>query len=258
MGQPWTPAEIEALGRIDFSTPDFSEMPGRTKDAIRTKATKLGLRQRNMKFTKDGAKANHDYFSKPNAENSYWAGFIAADGCIVEGRRLQVSINRNDLGHLSRLHASLGLDSKITNGIDNTVKLSVPSTRMTMDLAANFNIGPRKSLTLKPPTNLGVKNARAFMAGYIDGDGCFRYGAQSKTGSWKYLILEVVGTEELLTWMAERLPEKPSIRKTENVFVLSSSCKKAFENYLYLHNPALPLLERKWNNNYRIWSPRAA
>lgn len=28
---------------------------------------------------------NDNYFRTPNLENSYWAGFIAADGCVYKG-----------------------------------------------------------------------------------------------------------------------------------------------------------------------------
>jgi hypothetical protein len=195
----------------------------------------------------------------PNELNSYYAGFIAADGCILGDNRLQISVTLNDELHLLKLIGDIESDKELTySPLDNTVRLTLHSTHLVEDLRNNFNITNRKSLTYEPPTNIKGKNKKAFMSGYIDGDGCFRYGAQSGHSDWKYLILEVVGTKAFLDWFNTGLREAGSIRKVDNYYVLQSSCKKAWENHNHLWNPRLPLLERKWNKTYKVFNPRIA
>lgn len=230
--------------------------PDNSWESIKRKASRLNLEPKGTLCRKDSVNVNHSFFESPNELNSYWAGFIAADGCITRETRVQISINKIDEPHLKRFLEDTEAESNITYGKDNTVRVSIPSSKWTNDLKENFNIGPRKSLTLEPPKGLSKKQSLAYITGYIDGDGCWRYGAQSKTGKWKYIVLEVVGTNSFLSWMADRLEGNSSIRKVENYYVLSSSCMNAFKTYIQLWNPELPILDRKWNKNYKVWNPR--
>ncbi len=83
----WTKKEIIILndnyGKIKFF--DLILMlPGRTSGAIRRKAYDNGL-VANLSITnKKFVTTNNNFFSVPNTINSYWAGFIAADGCVSE------------------------------------------------------------------------------------------------------------------------------------------------------------------------------
>ncbi|KKM14075.1 hypothetical protein LCGC14_1709790, partial [marine sediment metagenome] len=49
-------------------------------------------------------KVNHSVFSKPNAKNCYWAGFLAADGCVVSKKtQVEVELQYKDRAHLEKL-----------------------------------------------------------------------------------------------------------------------------------------------------------
>ncbi len=204
----------------------------------------------------DSHKVNHNFFTIPDKTSAYVAGFIAADGCIVKDRIIQVAVNVKDETHLRGLLTAMDGTANVSYGLDNTVKFSFPSTQMAEDLKKHYNITPRKSLTLEPPNIKKKSLIKSFISGFIDGDGCFRYGAQSKHGNWKYLCLEVVSTRPFLEWMDANLPETGRVRDDGEYARLAYTCKKAFEVYNYLHDPTLPLLERKWDNRYKIYAPR--
>jgi hypothetical protein len=207
-------------------------------------------------MTLDSANVDHDFFTELNPINCYIAGFIGADGCIVKERTLQIRVNEKDEDHLRGLRDCMGSTATISWRKDHTVGFSIPSTQMAADLKRHFNIGPRKSLTLRPPNLKLVTHKKAYINGYLDGDGCFRYGAQTKSGNWKYLILEMPGTSQFIEWVDNNLPEHGKIRKVDRYYVAQWTGRKAFEVYNYLYNPALPILERKWDNRYKIWAPR--
>jgi len=202
----------------------------------------------------DSAEVDHAFFSKVTPLSSYIAGFIAADGCIVNDRVLQVSVNVKDQVHLQKMLKHMKSNANLGYGKDNTAKFSIPSTQIAADLLRHYNITPRKSLTLEPPNITGKDNIKAFISGYIDGDGCFRYGSRSKDGNWKYLVLEVIGTRRFLEWMNNNLPVTGSVRDIDTYARLALTCAKAYAAYNYLWDPSLPLLERKWDNRYKIYT----
>lgn len=51
---------------------------------------------------------NHNFFKNKNPLNSYWAGFIAADGSISsKGNELKIALSAKDAGHLEKLSSLL-------------------------------------------------------------------------------------------------------------------------------------------------------
>ena len=115
-------------------------------------------------------KINQDYFSVPNLENSYVAGFIAADGNIHKSKnKLRIDLQIRDAEYLQNI-VLLFSDKKITTTKRNYRSISLWSWKIISDLQKNFNITPNKSLTLKPP-KLEGQNALAFIIGNLDGDG---------------------------------------------------------------------------------------
>jgi hypothetical protein len=148
---------------------------------------------------------NKHYFSVPNLENCYWAGFIAADGCLwTRGDAVEISLQEADVDHLKLLAKHVGFNGPIEKCKHAG---SFPTTqcryRLTFyksqvwhkDLGVNFNVTPRKSLTLQPPP-LSGEFALAFIIGYIDGDGCFSYCKRDHLN-----IFTVDGTQQMLEWI---------------------------------------------------------
>lgn len=202
------------------------------------------------------AELRSDYFSVPNLHNSYWAGFIAADGNVYKrkaGNRqaiIKIALKSEDDKHLEKFAQAIAHNKKIYHGSIKTLgreysysSIAVSSNIMAKDLESNFNITERKSLTLKPPTHLSEENAIAFIAGYIDGDGSY-------THSYGRPILSVVGTKEMLEWILPLLArDKAKISCEGNYFsfaLYGDSAISARGKYI---NMPLPFLDRK----YRRW-----
>jgi hypothetical protein len=149
---------------------------------------------------------NEDFFTTPNLKNCYWAGFIAADGCILDRERsqktLDISVHEKDRIILCRFKNDINFNGKI---FDKTGKRKTMSSlrinsfdKTYVWLNKNFNITPRKTKTLAPP-NLKHENLiKAFIIGYIDGDGCIRI---RRNGKRNQILLNVVGTFKLLNWI---------------------------------------------------------
>lgn len=194
---------------------------------------------------------NENFFASPNLNNSYWAGFIAADGCILDSspgqKRLQILLKSTDLPHLESLKVEIGGGDiyNSSNHDDRTSKTyygvyyRVFSDKICDDLGRNFNIYPRKSLTHQPP-NLVGDSAKAFIAGYIDGDGCYWLDG-------RYPRIRIRGTEEVLAWISAEFGLKKSIWFDSGTHAIHFNGKDAVAIRESFKNLNLPLLDRKKN-----------
>ena len=197
-------------------------------------------------YKKDNQNFNEDYFSIPNLKNSYWAGFIAADGCVltpdVGQRRLQISLKSTDGEHLILLKSAVGagIIREYSHGIAfRATRITVVSNKICQDLEEMFKITPRKSLTLNPP-NLTGDLAHAFIAGYIDGDGCYKRSGNRPT-------VMIRGTFAMLSWIAGvyGLDKQPKI--DNGIYAISfhgDDALRVRDSFLGL---GLPLMDRKIN-----------
>ena len=117
---------------------------------------------------------NDGYFSTLTLENCYYAGFLAADGCITKNQ-LIVGLSEIDKKWLENFKSSLNAESpikdRIQKGVYKTCYLNITSDVICSDLLNYFNIQPRKSLSYTPPINLIDEQKDCFIMGLIDGDG---------------------------------------------------------------------------------------
>lgn len=147
------------------------------------------------------------YFCEPTVRNSYWAGFIAADGCLTRQGGLLITLSVRDREHLEQLKSDLGFSGPIREGLTATPRgrkvpygrLVVWSKDMLLDLEHNFNLTERKTLTLLPPYQLPEPLAEAFIIGLIDGDGSIHTIDYSRTT----LRLDVAGISPVVSWVKE-------------------------------------------------------
>lgn len=195
---------------------------------------------------------NENYFSQVEIVNSYWAGFIAADGCIYKrpksSSQLQIGLSAKDADHLKNFKIEIGAGTiaesvrRDQSGKGHPVAAyNLYSDKVCDDLAQNFNILPRKSLTLKPP-NIHNECARAFIAGYIDGDGCYaRAGNRPQ--------IHIAGTEMFLEWVAQvyNLKKLPLKFGASSAFQMKFNGDDAIRMRSSFKSLDLPLLERKTN-----------
>jgi hypothetical protein len=241
----WTTNEVqivrENINRIPYARIALM-LHGRSVEAIKTRASILGISRKGVRFPKRSL--NENFFSKPTLLSSYWAGFIAADGCVLSasGRaEIRIGINQRDLEHLRRFSLDVGYDGPIAFTKKSIRTVSICGAHQWVkDLKDVFNIGPRKTFTLHPPY-LPQKMALAYSIGYIDGDGCWATMQQGK-----YLYLIVVGT-----WMADLWREAgakigiPKLR-FQRCWRLSLGCSKAEGVAKLLEDFDVPRLQRKW------------
>ncbi|BAY33709.1 hypothetical protein NIES2107_56100 [Nostoc carneum NIES-2107] len=236
----WTDWEDQII-RENFPAKTAREIAAmlnnRSKHSVQQRIRDLGIQGVQWACTHS---ANRQFFSEPNILNSYWAGFIAADGCICEHKNcstksLKISITQGDHYLLERFVSDteftgiVSLDQakeSIINGrklnVKPTVSISVSCAQeWFVDLEKNFNITPRKSLTLQPPDNLDRECSLAYIKGFFDGDGCAHI---RKNG---YLNIVFYGTFECLTWIKSICDEiapnytddwRERQRKTADVF----------------------------------------
>jgi hypothetical protein len=212
-------------------------LDSRSKHSVQQRIRQLGIQGEQWACIHS---ANRHFFTEPNILNSYWAGFIAADGCIVEHKNsatktLTISITEGDRYLLERFAIDTGFTGSVR--IEKTKESFIDGRRLNVkptasisvscaqewfsDLEKNFKITPRKSLTLQPPHHLDKECSLAYIKGFFDGDGCAHF---RKNGYFNMLFY---GTLECLTWIKSICDEVAPLytddwrtrkRKTAEVF----------------------------------------
>lgn len=215
-------------------------LPKRGYGGVRHQVIKLGLHLSNnlRKYY-----INKQCFNDINYNSCYWAGFIAADGC-VRGNRLSIGLKVSDKSHLDKLVKFMEYTNP-TKLYKDRCSVSVNCTDICNDLETNFNVVPRKSKILKPPINITDHDMVAcFIKGIIDGDGSVMKNS-----------IVIYGTRDLLEWIKfyfdKWIPES-NYKKAEVRTIKENFCyykvgtrRKEFI-YKKLKELKCDELERKW------------
>lgn len=216
---------------------------------------------------------NESFFSVAGLKNSYWAGFIAADGCISARAQITIKLSQRDVDHLKKFNSDIKYNgkiyqySRITNFGNSAEKqkyngkecktaeiILCNAQKPIYDLCENFNVYSNKSLILTHPLGLSEPNELAFIRGYIDGDGYIEYSPRTR--------ISICGTEATLTWI-KKIFDKISPSTSTNKLVASVRKHSQSDNlYTYEvgHNRAkkilnilselnTPYLSRKWDQS---------
>lgn len=133
--------------------------------------------------------ANKEFWDEVNLINSYYAGFVAADGNVLftcGSYVFRIELNPIDAEFLVQFGKDCSSSYKITYSERMKKGQTLKSCHFACNehawrngLENNFNIFPRKTYTLKAP-NLKGDYLGAWMAGFLDGDGC--YSIHSRNG----------------------------------------------------------------------------
>ena len=214
--------------------------------------------ERSVKAVESTQYKQRHFFSNDSEVSAYWAGFLAADGFIHDNKpTISLNLGAKDLDHLIKFASIFGREDHIRrNKINNSYYLNLyNATELIEELKAKYNITYKKTFTLQPPKVKNDSHKKAFIAGYIDGDGCIAYESTGK-GS-KILRLTILGTNPLLAWIKEyfdSFTEKPTnkLEKHKNIFRYRVSGKQALEVIKSLYSETLPLMERKWSVNLDV------
>lgn len=150
-----------------------------------------------------------DYFSDYTEENSYWMGFISADGHVgVKRGRIEIKIHSKDIDRLIAFRNALNGDFPIYRY--NTrphVSVVMFSRKMVNDLIEK-EIGPKAS-ALRIPLNIPDTCARHFIRGCFDGDGSISL-VQNVNGRSRPLF-QIIGTEHPMKWIQAKLIEQAQV-----------------------------------------------
>lgn len=224
---------------------------------------------------------NENYFSEKSLQACYWAGFIAADGCISDtslGQNyLSIGLSIKDENHLVNFQNHIKYDGVISKYllkslfIGNSKKMTESKGRVTLvissqklcnDLGIIFNIHPRKSLIHEHPIGLTFEQELAFIIGYIDGDGSIgilKNRVNTYNGyieNYKYAItLQACGTYNFLNWVISTLKKltetiyngKPREIKNNKISHFQTQGKFAYEVLFALNAMDIYKLDRKWD-----------
>lgn len=155
---------------------------------------------------------DENFFEKDNEQSFYWAGFIAADGCVRFQKSkysvvpsLIINLSKKDHSHLEKFKNAINgnfkictreTDKSVSGEILSTSRVNLSSEKILHDLS-KFDIKPRKSFTLNFPQWLSNhKLVKHYMRGYFDGDGGF-YDNKSRINDHQ-MTLRICGTIEFL------------------------------------------------------------
>lgn len=213
-------------------------------------------------------KVNENFFSEPNLLNSYWAGFIAADGSIQDkNNKLCIELSLKELYHLENFKKHIESEHKIGQRtrtilikqnknpiiIVSTCSIQIGNPKLIKDLKDNFKITGKKSNREKFPT-LSKENLKSFIIGYIDGDGSIMK-VKNRPNSLK---LQILVSKELLTNIKKFFEKEYNFYSDKGIhkyqkgnihsYVLNGTAFIFILKELSLI--AVPKLERKWN---KIW-----
>jgi hypothetical protein len=198
---------------------------------------------------------------------AYWAGFIAADGCInVHKNKVSTTlhIKITDYNHLLKFKTGLNLEQPISFGttINSYNDKRHPyceihvSGKTLGQALGKWGITPRKSLTIQWPENLPEKAIPHFIRGYFDGNGTIYVRHRHKpTGlGWTETVCRFIsGSPDFLNSLEVVLngygiiTNKKYKNGETNAYVLPISGK--IDNLLrfssLLYSPGVVCLERK-------------
>lgn len=197
---------------------------------------------------------NDDFFEIPNLLNCYYAGFIAADGCVTTDNNRQIVsiiLSLKDEEWINTYKNNLNIESPIRYDKDkenrNFVGIKFTSSKIINDLHDNFNIIPKKSLVLLPPKIDNELLKYAFICGYIDGDGSIVFN--DKNG----IQISLIGTKTMCEWIKSTFNALTNncgcITKKERMFKLTYSCAASRSIFKKIYEMEIPKLSRKWTED---------
>lgn len=193
----------------------------------------------------------HDIFGEGDSEAHWLAGLVAADGCILSDRAWTLTqsgeCGRSTVGRVRSIieHTSKVYEYQPKRGqLAHTLYVSSP--QMVSDLATDYGVTPRKSLTYGWPS-LRDPYVADFMAGFIDGDGCI--GVYPTPQGEPFLHLSFVGTPDFVEGSSKAIPSRGCIRRLpqcKNLVEIRFSGRHAWDAAAWIYASPTAQLSRKY------------
>ena len=235
----------------------------RDPSVIVKRAKKLGIVWNTTNLRRISRKklsCNEKYFSILTPQSAYWAGFIAADGCVVKRDRALVLVSKlSDKHHLEKFAKNIEFTGFVHENQSGSYKPAIYARLaiydvpgMLDDLKNIYNIVPRKTTILIPPNLMNFEHQLAYLAGFIDGDGSIYMSSQSGQ-----VLISIGGREVMMLWfksVVDRIVGFDTGSKVRSVkghdwfCEYKISTKNTHTIASLVRGLDIPLLERKWNH----------
>lgn len=280
-GKKYSEEEIKYIessyGKITYK--DMAEVLGRTPAAVKRAAyvycsiPTVATGTHKFSRHKRTYDCNDDFFYTSTSESDYWAGFIAADGCILDKsagyKALQITLAAKDEEHIVKFMKAINFNGVIQHSAKNYIYKGVTSLKhqvlirvcsdvLCEDLITRYGVTPRKTSTyqLYRPSEI---NFWAFLRGYIDGDGSIEQPIEGKKWGAQ---LSLLGTPEFLELVCALLPRAgvnsyTLSKRYERTHALIITGRESIKLLRKLSEQETPVLGRKWKDiawwceNYR-------
>jgi hypothetical protein len=208
----WTKRDLHILktqyGKIKIEQLELL-LSNHKRQAIQKKAQVIGIKG-NQTVAQRLYDRDDNFFDKPSVRNCYWAGFIAADGCVGQkdnNIKLCISAKDKEIIENFKTHTQYTgpLSSYVIaktgyryvainiNGMDKWIK----------NLSKFWNIIPNKSLVLQPPNLHKKSHICAYIIGYFDGDGSAFFTKQSFFKN--RFNMTFCGTLDMCKWIQKQI-----------------------------------------------------
>lgn len=247
--------EISELYLSGLSAKNVASRLGISSSKVYRELQKANINRRSNAINSRKFYVNEKFFESPNKNNVYWIGAIAADGHIARYKHssgviiiTQKNTKENELW-LKKLLSDADSNYKLKKYVSNSLygqteylKLQLSSGKLYNDIK-KYGIVEKKSLTLRPPQNINNLDSH-WIRGYFDGDG----SASKKSDG---IRLRFCGTEEVLEWIADKIPanrvywSKRNNDDSNNFQIEISRVKEIIDTVEYMYYDADRWLERK-------------
>jgi len=210
---------------------------------------------------------NEEYFDKNDDEIigndvMYWAGFIAADGNVMNNSNtrsyfLTIKLSKKDKNHLEQFRKCIQTNATIKDKthpskyyLDRYWKKTYSSTivlnsKYLVNSLTKYNIIPNKTKIYEFPQILKEhKFVNSFIRGYLDGDGSISFKNES-------LRINFYGTQNCLTNISEVITNECGISihspfKNRTIYSLEYNSQDAVLLAKWLYKKQNIYLERKF------------
>lgn len=156
-------------GSMSFKDMVKQYFPNRTIQSLQRKSTKLNL---HGGFHPTIHSHDINFWKNPNPINSFFAGYIAADGNLSKSRySLCVQTTRKDIKILKDLKDATQFTGDLAEYKGYPTLSVAGCAEWYKDLAEIWSITPAKTFTLQPPNIADDDLIKCFIIGFLCGDG---------------------------------------------------------------------------------------
>lgn len=200
-------------------------------------------------------------FNEYNDISCYWAGLLAADGCIDTNGTIRLELEGKDKNTVENFKEDCCSEHAIGYREEtNAYSIRFNDHEIIEALKFNFNVTTDKTFKLQFPI-LPIDMYPHYLRGFFDGDGCFtEFFNQRPTASYRVFLTS--GSLEFLEDLLDYL-RKQTIIKGGSIVKKSANCwhmqlaisdTNGFLNYIYLNNcvSSHRFMTRKYNKYKQI------